>query len=222
MNLAPTVQPNFDEFKRIDPNSCRLENAIISTKSLTNMVKSMKQKCWDLLRPLIPDTSKTLYSKTIRDIGSNQSPGQCFLDFDINQCYFPTTESVSNWVSSIIRKDGLNQSLSEISQESIRACKVLFKKRMEKTLEIQQLLLLLIHLTGGMPARGTEVSTILIRNQVHTKRHLFWSHQTLAFAPTYSKTRSITGKDGSAIRFVPHCVAELILQSLVWVRPLEM
>lgn len=222
INLAPTVQANFDEFNRIDPYSCTLGNAVVSTKSLGDMVKAMKEKCVHLLRPLIPENTKTLYSKGLRDLGRNVDPGISFLDLDINSAHFPSLEEVTNWVSSILVNDGVNQSLDNISEQTLNPAKVLLKERMKKTLEIQQILLVLIHLTGGMPPRGTEIPTILIRNQVHTKRHIFWSHQTLAFAPSYTKTRSITGKDGSAIRFVPHCVTELILQYLVWVRPLEM
>ncbi|KAH8926378.1 hypothetical protein BT69DRAFT_994783 [Atractiella rhizophila] len=75
----------------------------------------------------------------------------------------------------------------------------------------------------GGPARGTEIATIRLTNSTTGEgiRNVFWYKGTLCFITTY-KSQVQMEKVNRIVRFVQSAVAELWLQCLVWVRPVEM
>ncbi len=85
--------------------------------------------------------------------------------------------------------------------------------------EFIRLLLILVHVTYGQPARATELHTLLLKNSPAGPRSLYWRYGTLVIHLKYNKTRSSTGQDAFVPRFLPPEVASLLLWYLVYVKP---
>jgi hypothetical protein len=91
-----------------------------------------------------------------------------------------------------------------------------------KTGEFLNMLIALIHVSSGQPARAAELATLLIRNTQCAHRNVYWMHDTIMLCTAYHKGRNISGSDRIIPRFLPKDVAGLLLRYLVIVRPLEM
>ena len=98
------------------------------------------------------------------------------------------------------------------------------KKRVKSYLDaIQtflQRLLLLVHMTGGQPARGTELLTLQWRNSQHgIRRNIFLENGLVTFVTSYHKGYSITGSTKIIHRYLPPEVSELLVYYLWLVVP---
>jgi superfamily II DNA or RNA helicase len=84
-----------------------------------------------------------------------------------------------------------------------------------------RILMVLIYMTSGAPARGTEVPTILHANSPANPRSLFLDKRTNLFLIRlrYSKTFSQTGREQGALRLLPYAVSQLVLIYLVIIVP---
>ena len=82
-------------------------------------------------------------------------------------------------------------------------------------------LLVLLHLTSGAPARGTEIALVLRAPSVVANRNLVFDPQRGLFLIrlTYSKTFSTTNIEQNAVRVVPESLSYLLLVYLVIVFP---
>ena len=112
------------------------------------------------------------------------------------------------------------------------------------------MLLTLLQVTSGMPARATELQSLAIKNLPTSPRSIFMSHgivfdlfffalglilftypfsfppfsslpDTLMFAPVYSKTDNLTGKQKKICRFLHPEVALVAFTLLTFIKPLE-
>lgn len=82
-------------------------------------------------------------------------------------------------------------------------------------------LLVLIHMTSGAPARGTEISQVLRAPSALGSRNLFFDPQRGLYLIrlTYSKTFSTTNIEQKAVRVVPESLSYLLLVYLAIVFP---
>jgi hypothetical protein len=78
-----------------------------------------------------------------------------------------------------------------------------------------QMLLVLMHMTSGMPARQRELSEISWKNQ-ELPRNLYISHGLMMIVTGYHKTQRLVGTRPVA-RFLAPAVGELLLQYLIYV-----
>jgi hypothetical protein len=94
---------------------------------------------------------------------------------------------------------------------------------LRKTGEFLDILTALIHIGGGQAARAEELASLLIRNSRNNHRGVYYRGDinTIMLCTTYHKGRSIKGSDRVISRTLPKSVADLLLQYLVIVRPLE-
>jgi hypothetical protein len=83
----------------------------------------------------------------------------------------------------------------------------------------QRLLLACIHFTGGIPGRGTEVTTIKWCNTRHVMRNVFVYQGRLVIITEYTKARGRMNKSFYIVRFLPLLVSQILFQYLVYVRP---
>jgi hypothetical protein len=90
--------------------------------------------------------------------------------------------------------------------------------RCKKLLET---LIVLCHVLGGQPARGTELATLRWRNAIDEQRGVYWANGTIMLLVMYSKTRSITGRNKLIPRFMPKRLGTMLAEYLAIVRPLE-
>jgi hypothetical protein len=88
--------------------------------------------------------------------------------------------------------------------------------------QLLQLLLTLVHMTSGQPARAPELETYLIRRTTKRPRTVFFFQGMLMLQTIYRKSSQVTGFDMLVSRFLPKEISRLVLMYLVYVRPLLM
>ena len=92
---------------------------------------------------------------------------------------------------------------------------------MRKVRRFKEELLVLVHLTGGAPARSTELLSIQHCNGVQGKgqRGVFIDHGMVAFVTSYHKGYSASQKVKIIHRYVPREVGELVVYYLWLIEP---
>jgi hypothetical protein len=86
--------------------------------------------------------------------------------------------------------------------------------------EIPKMLMNLIHVTGGQPCRGTELSDVRIRHMTREAGIRKDFGRTFILS-NYNKTSSVFDKDVFTARMLPKAVAHLLDLYLFYIRPLE-
>lgn len=101
----------------------------------------------------------------------------------------------------------------------------LFRNGVERWLklceEVQMYLLSLMHVSGGSPARATEICTLNVQNSSTATRNVFVSQREVVFISRYSKSRCIRGGDKHLGRFMDSTTSKLFLMYLTMIRPIE-
>jgi hypothetical protein len=82
-------------------------------------------------------------------------------------------------------------------------------------------LLLLMHMTGGGPPRGTEMSTLQFANTHIRHRNVFFLGGEMLFVTSYHKGQSRYGTQKYIPRFLPYSVGRLLLAYLLYLVPFE-
>jgi hypothetical protein len=85
----------------------------------------------------------------------------------------------------------------------------------------RELLLFLVHVTGGQPARGSEITTIRFRDGFLQDRNVFAMAGQMVIVTRYHKSQSQFDKPKVIPRFLPWRVGQLLAVYLVYVQPLE-
>ena len=80
-------------------------------------------------------------------------------------------------------------------------------------------LMLAMYLTGGQPARGTELGSIKYCNTGLSSRNIFIYKGVVCYTTEYVKPRSTTGLSHYIVRFLPKDVGEMVLIYLAFIRP---
>lgn len=81
-------------------------------------------------------------------------------------------------------------------------------------------LVVLIHITGGMPARGPELLSIRFENTADGgTRNIFIGQQMVEIVTFYHKSQNLTGKPKAVHRFLPHAVGVLLVRYLTLIQP---
>ena len=81
-------------------------------------------------------------------------------------------------------------------------------------------LFLLIHLTSGQPARGTEIATLTIANGPTGHRSVMWYKGRMLLLCHYSKLSSQANNSRAVARFLDASGSKVLLLDLLFVRPL--
>lgn len=75
-------------------------------------------------------------------------------------------------------------------------------KWLKRTKKLLEMLMILCHILGGQPARGTELATLRWKNGIHQQRGIYWSNGTIMLLGIYSKLRGITDRDKTIPRYL--------------------
>ena len=81
--------------------------------------------------------------------------------------------------------------------------------------------IVLMHISSGMPSRGTELSTLTVINDRHGKRSVFFAYNTIALRQLYSKTDDLTSRPTNIVRYLTESLRDLLLYYLVYIRPIQ-
>lgn len=84
---------------------------------------------------------------------------------------------------------------------------------------LKEHLLVLIHLTSGLPARGPEIASIKFLNDIHKLRNVFLWHNAVLVTVDYNKSENVTDQAKVIARFLPHRVARLLVTYIVDIHP---
>jgi hypothetical protein len=76
------------------------------------------------------------------------------------------------------------------------------QKYLRKLDQLRELLLFCVHVTGGQPARGTEITTIRFRNGFQQDRNVFAIQGHIVFITCYHKSQSQFDKPKVIPRFL--------------------
>lgn len=91
---------------------------------------------------------------------------------------------------------------------------------MEKAWKFRKMILLLLHLTSGQPARATELESMTITNS-NSLKSVYWRGQSIMTCTVYNKINSVTGSDHVICRALPKSATRLLLFDLAIVRTAE-
>ncbi|KAG6134000.1 hypothetical protein E4U12_002464, partial [Claviceps purpurea] len=84
----------------------------------------------------------------------------------------------------------------------------------------RKLLLFCVHVTGGQPARGTEILSIRLKNGCVRPRNIFLLDGYVMTVTFYNKTDSQWDSPKIIPRFLPWRVGQLLASYLVYIQPL--
>jgi hypothetical protein len=76
-----------------------------------------------------------------------------------------------------------------------------------------------IHLTAGLPPRGTEITSIRIHNTAEVMRNLIFREGRLLLVIGYNKARASNHHAFYTVRYIPRRLAVLVFLYLVYIRP---
>lgn len=85
-----------------------------------------------------------------------------------------------------------------------------------------RLLMAFIHMTQSMPARAPEMCDVLIRNDDHLRRQLFFVAGQLVVRRTHSKADTVKQEATSLVHWWTHSLSEIVVHYLAYIRPLEL
>ena len=85
----------------------------------------------------------------------------------------------------------------------------------------RELLLFCVHVTGGQPARGSEITTVRFRNGYMQDRNVFIIQGHMVIVTRYHKSQSQFDKPKVIPRFLPWRVGQLLAVYLAYVQPLQ-
>ncbi|KAK9233802.1 P-loop containing nucleoside triphosphate hydrolase protein [Lipomyces kononenkoae] len=186
--------------------------SIFSLNSLKKLVQDLYLSAEELLRDLCFQAAvPTHFARNLKDDYSVKTAGYGFLTDKAN-----LLPSDYLWIA--LQRD------SNARGQYIRNGRVVVRaalQYMQKSTNLLERLFLLMHVTYGSPARMTEIDTWKHVNSVHAVRNLYCHPRGLIFLGQYNKTTSLTGMKRFIVHLVPARLEKLMLQYLIYVRPME-
>lgn len=76
-----------------------------------------------------------------------------------------------------------------------------------------------LHLTAGLPGRGTEITSIRLRNTKLATRNVFVREGQILIVISYSKSRASNNHAFYTVRYLPKDLACAVLAYLTYIRP---
>jgi hypothetical protein len=147
----------------------------------------------------------------------NTTPYKCFRDFS------PSSDFYTAFLRGrVLAVPTLRKRFFSWQEGQLVLCKRQIKLYMREVKEFLRLCLLLVHLTSGLPLRGTELCTLRFLNSVKDRRELILDKDTSLFILNISYKKNwnnITKQQGSNIRYLPRSVLYIFLYYIVLVLP---
>jgi hypothetical protein len=95
------------------------------------------------------------------------------------------------------------------------------RRYLRKINRFRELLLFCMHLTGGQPARGTEMMTLCSKNGYLQDRNIFVMYGQMVFVTRYHKSQSQMDKPKVILRFLLWRVSQVLAVYLAYVQPVQ-
>ena len=181
--------------------------------SIRGGIEHLKTSLLSILRL---DNSNCLPSIPWNDIvddQTNNTPHYSFVTEPRNQQWLGMsnhTKAMSDRLSSEIIRDGTDKTIN-----------IEFMNQYDKEIgAFRKLLLVMMHVTGGQPARGTEITNLTFVNTWFMPRNISMYRGLVCFCTTYHKSMTHTGKLKRIFRYLPEPVGEALVYYLWLVLPI--
>ncbi|PWI64582.1 hypothetical protein PCL_09512 [Purpureocillium lilacinum] len=148
---------------------------------------------------------------TVVDDLTNKVPGWCLLDSPENGFlgkYKAMTRRA--WLSSF-----RGAALAKAGQWLSCSCLTY----LEAGIELATKIFVALHLTAGLPGRGTEITSIRLRNTKLATRDVFVREGQIIIVISYSKSRASNNYAFYTVRYLPKDLASSVLTYLTYIRP---
>jgi hypothetical protein len=154
--------------------------------------------------------------RSLKDDPSIGEPGWNFLKHVENTAL----HGYEDWLlNRVIKTDWLRDEFLENEQGAKWKKKAVYRylKQVDSFLER---LLLIVHIAGGQPSRGTELTSLQFCNSNHgIRRSIFIENGLVSFVTFYHKGYSIQGSTKIIHRYLPREISELVIYYLWLVLP---
>ena len=191
-----------------DKEVLTLYNQRITMSAFRQMIWSSIQDCQGgLTKAMLDWVPATTDLLAIRDNMTENQPGWSFVKDPENH--------LQHSFRHLQRRAFAPEHLAAKGRWSLPRCQA-YLSRVE---ELKKQLLVYIHLTRGLPGRGTEVTTIKWCNTRQTMRNIFVCHGQLMVVIEYNKNRASTNNSFYVARILPSLVSQILFQYLAYVRP---
>ena len=74
-----------------------------------------------------------------------------------------------------------------------------------------------IHVTGRQPARGPEIGSIKVVNNIFSARGIYVINSQAVFVTTYDKAQKQRGKTEYILRYLPDTISQILVKYLIYI-----
>lgn len=84
---------------------------------------------------------------------------------------------------------------------------------------LKEHLVVLIHFTSGLPARGTEVASIKLTNNIHNQRNIYIWRELILIVTEYNKSENVLDRPKVIAQFLPLRLSRILLTYIINILP---
>lgn len=194
---------------------------VFTIVDINTMVYALVKRWDELLRVEIHDDCQSPWLElrlplTLVDSPRNMDAGFCFLDLPANNLLWFKNTLIQHYMEH----PDLKNKFFYRKGDKMFAIRTELEKKMRSEAEMTDILMVLIAITSGSPARAIEQVNHLVRNQPGGSiRNFFHLYGLTMIISGYSKTSTTTLKDKVIPRVPPPLIVQRLLYQLVIIRP---
>jgi superfamily II DNA or RNA helicase len=130
-------------------------------------------------------------------------------------------ENGGDWLFNRVRNNPAIKAKFERGRSESQISRSAVQDYMDQVDKFREWLLVLMHITGGQPARGTELLSILHSNTAKAHRSIFVEDGLVVFVTSYHKGYALSGETKVIHRYLPKEVGTLLVLYLWLVLPFQ-
>jgi len=193
-----------------DGQSFSINDKVIRLLDFTYLYKaSMDQVERHLAQALLGWQAPTTDLSVVKDSLTCRTPGWCFLQEPGNELQ-SAYKALSRraWTLPAL-------GLARNHRWDTKAC----MKYLEAGAQLSNDIFVAAHVTAGLPARGTEITSVKVYNTDQVLRNLFVLNGRFMIVFEYNKLKATNHRSFYVVRYLPSKLSNLLYQYLVYVRP---
>lgn len=217
-------QPNCDWIPNTEYRKLRIDNATVGLEDIPSVVAKLLQEGQDVLHQLLKGFEVGKINLCdIQDALDETGCGYSFMTDKRNRLEALAASFRDHMLG--VRQEG-SEELLYVSLQRSRVGNISWNRLpseawLRQSARVLEVILMLLHLTGGQPARGTELGKYLLQNVGATPRNLYICKGTFMVIQRYSKTNWVKENDVAIARFLPPEVSDILFSYLVTIRSFE-
>jgi hypothetical protein len=207
--IAQSDGPSFRVHWSEDGQVLQWDNGRLSMHQFRSVAQDVLQTAIAAVNRLMYDWDPVCNLATIKDQMANTSRGYSFVSEPANslsEAYLDLSQR-----ASLAGIDGL------LSRDGWRQPRV--SRYLDDSEAFLSLLFILVYLTGGQAAQGTELTSVEYQNGASTQRGIYVYGSAFVVVTRHHKSRHATNNEFQVGRFLPGAVGQLLYLYLVYIRP---